>query len=116
MAYAAGANTPFIFIRDWPANAPDNNAGFYSIGEFLGLVLNVVFGSAAAIAMIAIILSGIKFITAQSDPKAKATAQHALTNSVLAFILCIGAYTIKQIIFALLGGDFGELTNATPNF
>lgn len=116
MVYAAGDTDVFQFLRPWAVNAPDKDMGVNQVGQLLGLGLNIVFGSAIAISLIASILSGIKFITAKGDPKAKAAAQSALTFSVLAFVLCIGAYTIKTVLFNVVGGDFGDLVNATPNF
>jgi hypothetical protein len=107
---------PFQFLQGWKGGAPDNGAGIGGVSDILGLTLNIFLGTALAISLIAIILSGIKYITAKGDPKAKAAAQQALTNSVIAFLLSIGAYTIKTIVFNVLGGDVGELGNATPNF
>ncbi|MFA5881046.1 MAG: hypothetical protein WC834_02530 [Eubacteriales bacterium] len=86
------------------------------VSDLLGLALNIVFGTAIAVSLISTILAGIKYITAKGDPKAKAAAQQALTYATLAFLLSIGAYTIKVIVFNVIGGDFGDLRNATPNF
>lgn len=115
MAYAA-SNSVFQFLKPWNVGAPDRNMGIQGVGQLLGLGLNIVLGSALAISMIAITLSGIKFITAKGDPKAKSAAQSALTHSVLALVLSIGAFTIKTILFNVIGGDFGVLIDATPNF
>ena len=115
MIYAAD-NQPFQFLWGWPNGAPDNGMGVNQVSDFLGLALNIVFGTAIAISLIATILAGIKFITARGDPKAKAAAQQALTYATLAFVLSIGAYTIKTIIFNVVGGNVGDLTNATPSF
>jgi len=115
MVYAT-SDDPFQFLVPWVGGAPDSGSGFNNVSDFLGVGLNIVFGTAVAISMISLILSGIKIITSKGDPKAKAAAHQALTYSVVAFILSIGAYTIKTIIFNVVGGDFGELGNATPNF
>lgn len=111
------AENPFVFLNPWKDASADKNAGFNNVSDFLGVGLNIVFGTAIAISMIALILSGIKFITlTKSDPKEKAATQQALTYSVLAFILAIAAYTIKTIIIHVVGGDFKDLANGTPNF
>lgn len=106
----------YQYLSDWKTNAPDNTLNIQGIGEILGLAFNIVLGSALAISMIAIILSGIHFITSKGDPKAVAKARTSLTFSIVAFLLAIGALTIKLIIFNVIGGDYGNLVNETPDF
>lgn len=115
MVFAA-ANDPWEYLKPWNAiaNTPETRP-LNSVGEFLGLGLNILLGTALAISMISLIMSGIKIIMSKGDPKAKSAAHQALTWAVVAFVLTVGAFTVKQIIFNVVGGDFGELTNATPN-
>lgn len=115
MVYAADSDV-FQFLRGWKENAPDRGMGVNQVSDILGISLNIVFGTAIAISLIATILAGIKYVTAKGDPKAKAAAQQSLTYAILAFVLSIGAYTIKTIIFNVIGGNFGDLGNATPSF
>lgn len=112
----AGPDDPFQFLQVFESEAPDKDAGFDNVSDFLGVSLNILFGIALAVSVIYIIMSGIKFVTARGDPKAKALAKQALTYALVAFILAIGAYTVKLIIINVVGGDFGELKNATPTF
>jgi|GEM_PF-3126070 hypothetical protein len=114
MVYAA-ANNPWEFLQPWSLIGPENRP-LVEVSDFLGLGLNVLLGTTLAVSMISLILSGIKFVTAKGDPKAKAAAQQSLTYAVVAFILGIGAFTLKTIIFNVVGGDYGSLRNATPNF
>jgi len=114
MVYAASSDSVFQFLIPWGTGAPDASMKITRVGQILGLALNIVFGSAVAISMIAMIFSGIKYVMAKGDPKAAAAAQQSLTHSVIALILTIGAYTIKTIIFNVLGGDFKDLVDATP--
>lgn len=111
----AASNNPWEYLENWNLLTPEDRP-LYQVGDFLGLFLNIIFGSAVAISVIALIVSGIKFITARADPKGKAAAQQALTYSVVGFILAIGAFTVKTIIFNVLGGGFRGLLNPTPNF
>lgn len=114
MVYGA-SNNPWEYLENWNLLTPEKRP-LITVGDFLGLGLNILLGTAIAISMIALVMSGIKFITARGDPKAKAGAQQALTYSVIAFILAIGAYTIKTVLFNVIGGDYGDLWNPTPNF
>ena len=114
MVYGA-SNHPWEYLSIWGTNTPENRP-LGGVGDFLGLGLNILLGTTLAISIISVILSGIKFITAKDDPKAKSSAQQSLTYAVVAFVLAIGAFTLKIIIFNVMGGDFGELRNGTPNF
>lgn len=88
-----------------------------SISDVLSIGLNIMLGSAIAISLIAIILSGIKIMTSKGDMKAKAGAQSALTNSVIAMILTIGALTAKIIVLNILGSSNDDaVRNAVPGF
>ncbi len=115
MVYAADSDV-FQFLEPWRDSSPDEPMQVNQVSHFFGLGMNIVFGVAIAVSMIALIMSGIKFVTARGDPKAKASAQQALTYSVVGFVLAIAAFTIKTIIFNVIGGNYGDLTNATPNF
>lgn len=90
--------------------------GYDSVGDFLGAVINIVLGIGISISIIAIIMSGIQFITARSDPKAAQQAKDSLTYSVFAFILTLGALSAKFIIAKLFGVLSPDILNATPNF
>ena len=115
MVVYGASNDPWEFLRPANYSSPENRP-LGGIGEFLGLAINIVLGTALAISIIAIILSGIKIINSKGDPKAKGSAQQALTYSVGGFLLAISAFTLKTIIFNVMGGEFGDLFNATPNF
>ena len=114
MVYGA-SNRPWEYLSIWGTNTPEERP-LGGIGDFLGLGLNILLGIALAISMISLIVSGIKIITAKGDPKAKSSAQQAFTYAIVALLLSIGAFTLKLIIFNVVGGDYGSLRNATPNF
>ncbi|OGC47807.1 hypothetical protein A2886_00265 [candidate division WWE3 bacterium RIFCSPHIGHO2_01_FULL_42_13] len=78
---------------------PIANIGeFTTLGDYVAVALNVAFGIGAAISLIAVILSGIKYITSRGDIKAATSAKNALTYSIIAMILTITAYTIVGIV------------------
>jgi uncharacterized membrane protein len=92
-------------------------AQYGTVGVFLGIALNIMLGTGIAISIIAIILSGIKFLTSKGDPKSTADAKTSLTYSVVAFLLVVGAFTIKAIIINMLGAEAGpDITDAVPTF
>ncbi|MBU1970417.1 hypothetical protein KJ605_01430, partial [Patescibacteria group bacterium] len=75
MVFAANSNDVFQFLGPWAVNSPDKDMQISQVSQLLGLMLNIIFGSVMAISIIAIIMYGIKFITARGDPKAKGSAQ-----------------------------------------
>ena len=109
------SNDPWEFLRNANLVSPENRP-LYGIGEFLGLGINIILGTAFAVSMIAIIMAGIKIVTSKGDPKAKGEAQQALTYSVAALLLAIGAFTLKAVLLGTIGGNFGDLFNVTPDF
>lgn len=99
---------------------PDNErlmvgTTFAEFGDVTSVVLNAMIGAGISIAVIYIVVAGIRYMTAQSNPRAKETAQKALTYSVLALILSLGAITVKTIIFSTIGGD-NVTSSENPNF
>lgn len=112
----ADTEHPFQLLQVFESSSPDEGSGFNNLSDFFGVSLNILFGVSIALSIISTITAGIKFITARGNPQAKVLAKQALIYAIVALILAVGAYTIKIIIINLIGGDFGELKNATPNF
>lgn len=78
--------------------------------------LNYLLGAGISISVITIILSGIKFMESRGDPKAADSAKNALTYSVVAFLLCGGALTVKTLVFNSIGVSNANLQNSVPTF
>lgn len=91
---------------------PDES-GVTTFGGLFGLGLNVAAGIVISVSVIAIILSGYKFILARGDPKAAATAKLSLTYSIVALLLTLMAVTVFFAIKSTIG-----LTgvNSAPTF
>ncbi len=89
---------------------------YESLGAIMSVVLNYIIGSGIAISLIVIIISGIKFMESLGDPKAVDSAKNALKYSILAFLLCGGALTIKAVVFNSIGVSNTDLQNGIPTF
>lgn len=96
IASIAIVNTLFGII---PSGATASD-GIYQLGvsEVIGGVMNVVYWIAGALAVIMIIVSGIKFITSGSNPSGLQKARSSLINSVIGLVVIILAFTLTQII------------------
>ena len=71
---------------------------FDNIGDYVAVVLNTALGIGAALSLIGVIVSGIKFVTSRGDVKSSISAKSALTFSIVALVLTLGAYTILNLI------------------
>ncbi len=94
---------------------PSSGMTASTMGELMGVVLNILMGSAIAISVISTGIAGIKYITSKSDPKARDSAKNALTYAVIASILAIGAFAVKLAVLSAFGAN-GVITNGVPNF
>ena len=84
-------------------NAIENAGEIRDIEDLAGVAVNLFLGIGIAISLIALILSGIKYMSSRGDVKAAMGAKQALTYSVVAFIVTVGAFTIMNVILGVLG-------------
>ncbi len=73
-------------------------------------------GVGISVSVIYIGLAGIRYMTSQGDPKATQQAKQALTYSIVAMVLSIGALAVKAIILGIAGVVDPDLTGGTPTF
>lgn len=69
----------------------------------LSSVLSIVFGLAGGVALIVIIIGGIKFITSQGEPQALARARNTIIYAIVGLIVCIAAFSIVSFTSGNLG-------------
>lgn len=65
-------------------------------------VLNVVFALTGAIAVLIIVLSGLRLIWSRGDPQATAKARSAIGYAVAGLIIVIAAFAITTFIINIL--------------
>ncbi|MCB9823513.1 hypothetical protein H6802_00955 [Candidatus Nomurabacteria bacterium] len=90
-------------------------SNFNSIGDVLGLILNVMIGVGISLSIIFIGFSGIRVITSLADPKKYATAMKSFYYSLLGLLLTFAVLLIRIILLNIVGIG-GDLQNATPTF
>lgn len=77
--------------------------------DFTTKVANVIIIIAAGASLISLAYSFIQFVTSVGDPKAIDKAKNNLIWSVVAFIVAVTAFMLKDIIFDMLGVISGIL-------
>lgn len=83
--------------------AGDPNIG--SLGCVAGNILEALLLSVGFVSAVFLILSGIKLVTSQGDPKALASAKGKFTWAIVGFILAISAIAIVRLIGNFVGYD-----------
>ncbi len=90
------------YINVIDANSPEKGE-FTNLNYVVGRLLNIGLGVGLVLSVIAIILSGIKFMSSKGDIKAIGDAKNALTWSILALVLILGAFTIVNLLVDITG-------------
>ncbi len=97
-------------------NPTGGNLDIREIGALLGIALNVMLGVVVSVSSIGTLLSGIKYMMSRGDLKALASARQALTYSVVALVLGLGAFAVKAVVLNSLGISAPDLIDETPSF
>lgn len=101
----------FYLAVDFPniySNHHGGNINFNSLNSIPLLIANliqVVLFLGAAMAVIFIVVAGIKYSIAQGDSSKVQSAKSTITNAVLGLIISAGAYLIVDALAAGLGGS-----------
>ena len=86
------------FINKNDLNIPQADVG----NDRLSSILSIVFGLLGSIAVIIIILAGIKFITSQGDPQATAKARNTIIYAAVGLAVSVAAFTIVTFVIGKL--------------
>ena len=110
-----GNMNPFNYI-DGLTVGTDSLLHIQSIGDVLGIIINVLMGSGFAISLACIGYSAIQYALSAGDPKAAQTAWHSFIWGVIAAAVSLGALVIKLAIARTIGVTSTDITNELPSF
>lgn len=82
-------------------NSLPNSKGGDPANSAVSVGLNIVFGITASIAMLIIVIAGLRYIIARGDPNATAQAKNTIIYAVIGLCVTIAAYSI--VTFVLKG-------------
>jgi hypothetical protein len=94
-------------------NGCSSTTGIATIADLeciFGNVVRVALGLAGIVLFILLLVGGIKYITAGSDPKATEGAQKTITYAVGGLILILLSFLILVLIKAITGVDVTQFT------
>lgn len=92
-----------------PAFRISRGGGFGTFGDLATVILTILTTLAGAIAVIFIIIAGIKFVTSSGDEKKLASAASMITYAIIGLIVTALAFVILQIVQYLLGAKVGTI-------
>lgn len=84
-------------ITFWPTKV--NN-----LGELITVIINWMLGLMGALAVVAVVYSGLMYISASADPTKAETAKKNLTWAIIGIILVALSFVIVQIVAKLVSG------------
>jgi hypothetical protein len=76
---------------------------FSSVGSIASLIIKFLFGIAALIAFIMLLVGSIKFIFSAGDVEAAAGAKNTITYAIIGLVLVICAFAIVRVLGIVLG-------------
>ncbi len=88
--------------------------GVDDLDSLFTLITNVVLIVGVSLVVVFLILAGIQYITARGDTKQATAAKDSLTNAIIGFIIVVAAFTIRYVVFNVLGGDEGNINEYIP--
>jgi hypothetical protein len=92
-----------IFPGLW-TNIDRNNIGLNSIVQLAVNLINIALYLAGILAVIFIIIGGIKYIVSAGSPEGTKSAKNTMTNAVIGLVVVIFAGTIVSFIVGRLNG------------
>ncbi len=66
--------------------------------NFLGVILQIVFGTTGAIALLVIVISGFRYIIASGDPGAVAKARSTILYAIVGLAVALAGFSIVTFI------------------
>lgn len=61
-------------------------------------ILQLVFGTGGAIAVLIIVIAGLQFVVSQGDPQRTAKARNAIIYAMIGLAICVSAFSIVRYI------------------
>lgn len=102
------SNDPGFSFKAWEClggDAPNRAPTLDCIGVVFQNVIAFLLILAGAVAVIFVILSGVKFLTSGGDPKQVEGARHTMTYAIIGLIVVLLAFGIVNIIADLTKTD-----------
>ena len=79
------------------------NSGADPTGSAISIGLNILFAIATSIALLVIVIGGLRYIIARGDPSATAQARESIIYAAVGLVITLAAYSIVTFVLKGLG-------------
>lgn len=79
------------------SSLPGSSGGDITDGT-LDTAFNIVIGTLAVVAVLIIVLAGLKYITSSGDPQGVASARKAIIYAIVGLVVCAAAWSIVRFV------------------
>jgi succinate dehydrogenase/fumarate reductase cytochrome b subunit len=90
-----------------------NPTGFNNIGAILTKIFTWLVAVVGVIAVLFIVVGGIRYILARGDPKATDAARGTITAAIIGLVIALLAVTIVIVVGNFLGSQIGGVPGGT---
>lgn len=74
------------------------SVGDGSIGGIIGAIIDILFGAAAVVALIYIIIGGYNYITSSGNPEALEAAKGTIVNAIIGLLIVLASYLAIDLL------------------
>ncbi len=112
-AIASSISTSIVYAQNIDINTPavgeSNLAIFKDLNSLVNFVINLVFGVGLAIALLFVIIGGIKYVMSKGDEGKATEARNTITNAIIGAVVIIVFKILLNLALNILGG--GKITD-----
>lgn len=87
-------STLFSKVSATEFDVPQTNLGSNSFET----IMQIVFGLAAAVAIVVLLLASLKYVTSRGDPAATAKAKNAIIYAIIGLVVAASAFAIVSFV------------------
>ncbi len=102
------AQAPGIEIKA-PDKGAENVAIFNSLNDLVQFVINLVFGIGLSLALLFVIIGGIKYIMSKGDESKATEARNTITNAIIGAVIIIAFKVILDLVLKIVGAEGGGI-------
>ncbi len=91
---------PFVVLGQWvdPLPPPGSNLPDVTIGEVIMQITNWILGFVTAIAVLALIWGGVRYLTAAGDDSQVEEAKNIITQAIIGLIIVGISYSVVTVV------------------
>ena len=99
---AAAAIDPWAQITEgWTQAGGDTSTGARTLPQYVQLIINALLFIIGAVAVIMIIVGGIRYVTSGGDANAATSARNTIMYAVVGLIVAALAYALVQFVISI---------------